>query len=489
MSAAPRRSTTPKIAVVTLWLLGLAMDAIAFFFAHRYPMMHHANELTDIGKLAHYKGIEFAEYVGGLLAITLCLLLGLRLTRRLPPLVAGAPVLACGAIAVAFFGMMYPVNAIDIFIYASRSRLWTTYGVNPIAVKPSAFPHDAWTHFASEWGNSVSPYGPLWNWIAWPVTKISGADISEALIGFKALACVSIVIGAVLIFVIANALRPGTGATAALLYLWNPLVLWEGAGNGHNDVVMLLPILVATLLLVRRRFPMVVPLIVAAALIKYVALLLIPFAVIAIWRLDPRWSARLRNALWSLIGSAIAIGYSLAPFFDIDAIRASVKTQGDIVLTSPASLAVGKLINRYPNETIVHWAHIVGLSIFGAGCLIIAIFTFFRPERVIRSFFEVLFLYLITAAWTVRPWYGIWLVALAAVLPAGWPTARALVWSLTMLSSYAMFIWGWYWWKVSYFRVQNMAVSIMFIPPILVALVELIAWAWRRLHAGSVEPT
>jgi hypothetical protein len=474
----------PKSAVIELWLLGLAIDAMAFLFAHRYPLMRHANELTDIGKLAHYKGVAFAEYVGGILAITLCLLFGLRQTRRLSPLAAGAPVLTCGVVAVAFFGMMYPVNAIDIFIYASRSRLWSTYGQNPIAVKPAVFPNDAWTHFASEWGNSVSPYGPLWNWIAWPVTKISGANIDDALLGFKALACVSIVLGAVVIFAIAQTLRPGTGATAALLYLWNPLVLWEGAGNGHNDVIMLLPLLLAALLFVRRRFPMVVPLIVAAALIKYVALLLLPFAVIAIWRLDPSWSARLRNAIWSLVGSAAATAFALAPFFDLDAIRASVKSQGNIVLTSPASLAVGKLTHRYPNATIVHWAHLVGYSILGAGCLAIAIFTFFRPNRVFRSFFEVLFLYLITAAWTVRPWYGIWLVALAALLPAGWPTARALVWSLTMLSSYAMFIWGWYWWKVSYFRIQNMTVAIMFIPPVLVALFELLVWAWRRLQAA-----
>jgi hypothetical protein len=53
-----------------------------------------------------------------------------------------------------------------------------------------------------------------------------------------------------------------------------------------------------------------------------------------------------------------------------------------------------------------------------------------------------------------------------------------------MLSSYAMFIWGWYWWKVSYFRIQNMTVAIMFIPPVLVALFELLVWAWRRLQAA-----
>ena len=463
-----------------LWALGIAIDLIALFFAHRYPLMGHSGGLTDIGKLSHYGRTEFAEYVAGMLAILTCLLLALRQTRDLAPSVAAAPVFTCGAIALLFFGLMYPVNAIDIFIYASRSRLWSHYGENPIAVKPAVHDLDAWRHFASEWGNSTSPYGPLWNWIAWPVTKISGADIGRALAGFKMLAGISILAGSALIYKIANLARPGTGATAALLYCWNPLVLWEGAGNGHNDVVMLVPILAAGLLLVRRRFPVVIPLIIAAAMIKYVALLLIPFAVIAIWQMDPAWKKRVLNAFWSAAGSATVIAFSLAPFFDIDAIRASLKTQSDIMLTSAASLAIGLYQNRYPVPTITHWAHLVGYSIFALGFVVLVVAVFRKPDRAARASFEVLFLYLITAAWTVRPWYGIWLVALAAILPMGWPTARAMIWSLGGLASYGLWIWGWEWWKVDYFRIQNVGVEITLGPAIALAVVEAIVRTWQR---------
>jgi alpha-1,6-mannosyltransferase len=475
-----RPATPAGAALLRLWALGFAIDLIAFFFAHRYPLMGHSGRLTDIGKLSHYGKTEFAEYVAGMLAITLCVLLALRQTRRLSASTAAAPVFTCSAVALLFFGLMYPVNAIDIFIYASRSRLWTHYGENPIAVKPAVHQIDAWRHFASEWGNSTSPYGPLWNWIAWPATKISGDDIGKALAGFKVLAGASILIGAAVIYAIANRLRPGTGAAAALLYCWNPLVLWEGAGNGHNDVVMLIPILAALLLLVSRRFPGVIPLIVAAAMIKYVALLLIPFAVIAIWRLDPPWKDRFRNAVWSLIGSVAVIAFSLAPFFDVKAIRASLKTQSDIVLTSSASLAIGLYRKRYPIPTITHWAHLIGYSILAVGFASIVVLTWRRPGRSERAWFEMLFLYLITAAWTVRPWYGIWLVALAAVLPLGWPAARAMIWSLGGLASYGLWIWGWEWWKVDYYRVQNVGVLITLGPPIIFAVLEVVVRIWRR---------
>lgn len=475
-------SSHAGIRLLRLWALGIAVDVIAVLFSLRYPLRGHADGLTDIGKWSHYHWPNFATYTGGMLAIVVLGWLALRETRHLPARIAAAPVFTCGAIALIFFGMMYPVNAIDVFIYASRSRLWSRYGENPIAVKPAVHELDAWRRFASEWGNSTSPYGPLWNWIAWPITKLSGVNIGEAVAGFKALAVVSSFTCTVLIYKIANRLRPGTGAGAALLFCWNPLLLWEGAGNGHNDVVMLVPLLVALLAFTRKRYAVVIPAIVVAALIKYVAVLLVPAAVVAIWRLLPNWRDRLRTAIFSALGSAFAIAFSLAPFFDIHAIRASVQTQGDIVLTSPASLAVGLLKSRYAIRDIEHWARIVGLSLFAGGFVVQLILTFRRPGRLPRAWFEIFFLYLIAASWTVRPWYGLWLVALAAVLPNGWPRARALVWSLGGLASYGLWIWGWEWWKADYYTVQNLAVEIMFGPPLLLTLIELVRLKRRRPH-------
>jgi len=465
-----------------LWLLGIVVDLIAVFFAHRYPLLGHSDRLTDVGKLSHYHGAQFTEYVVGMLTIALCVGLGIRQTALLPAAAAAAPVFTCGAIALLFFGLMYPVNAIDIFIYASRSRLWTQYGANPIAVKPSLYELDAWRKFASEWGNSTSPYGPLWNWIAWPATRISGDDIGRALAGFKVLAGASVLVSAALVYKTANLVRPGTGAAAALFYCWNPLVLWEGAGNGHNDVVMVVPLLAAALLLAGKRYPGVIPMIVAAAMIKYVALLAVPFTVVAFWRLNPGWRARLRNALWSALGSAAVVAVSLAPFFDLAAIRSSLKTQGDIVLTSSASLAIGLYRNRYPVPTITHWAHLIGYAVLGFGLFILLVATYRRPGQALRVWFEAMFLYLITAAWTVRPWYGIWLVALAAVLPLGLTAVRAMIWSLGGLASYALWIWGWEWWKVDYYRIQNVGVLITLGPPIAFAMIEAIFLTWLRIR-------
>ena len=221
------RITQPRAALIELWALALALTAISVAFARRYPLRGNSETLTDIGKLAHYGRPEFWWWLAGVTA--LCLIaaiapyLALSAGRR-----ALWPVLA-GAIGAALaFAAMYPVNAIDVFIYAARSRLYTEYGLNPLTALPNLYvERDPYFHYASlEWGGHGSPYGPLWNLLAAPVTIFGGASITKALIGFKAMAVIAYFGGGAFIWRAVERMRPGAGVAAAAVYLWNPLVLW-----------------------------------------------------------------------------------------------------------------------------------------------------------------------------------------------------------------------------------------------------------------------
>src|SRR6478735_1193038 len=240
------RITQPRAALIELWARALALTAISIAFARRYPLRGNSETLTDIGKLAHYARPEFWWWLAGITA--LCLIaaiapyLALRAGRR-----ARWPVLA-GAIGAGLaFAAMYPVNAIDVFIYAARSRLYTEYGLNPLTALPNLYvDRDAYFHYASlEWGSVGSPYGPLWNLIAAPVTIFGGASITNALIGFKIMSGAAFLGCGALIWRTAERMRPGAGIAAATVFLWNPLVLWEGIGNAHNDLVMIFFVLAA----------------------------------------------------------------------------------------------------------------------------------------------------------------------------------------------------------------------------------------------------
>src|SRR5688572_25939527 len=153
-----------------LWLCGVAMLIPAAYFAWRYPLRGTTDQLRDIGKLADYGVAELVWFCLGVAALFGGYALAVLEARKLPTRLALPPVLVCGGFLVALFAWMYPVNAIDIFIYAVRSRLWTEYGEDPNAAFPEThWDADPYMHFSMrEWADDTSPYGPLWNWLAAP---------------------------------------------------------------------------------------------------------------------------------------------------------------------------------------------------------------------------------------------------------------------------------------------------------------------------------
>jgi hypothetical protein len=351
-------------------------------------------------------------------------------------------------------------------------------------VPPIAFPRDPLMRFASvEWSDDVSPYGPLWTLIAAPATAFAGRNLPHALLAFKALAVVATLAGGWIAAHVAAIDDPARAAGAALLYLWNPLVLWEGIGNGHNDVVMMAIVLLALLAWARRDDVWTIPLLVVAGAVKYVALALLPLAAVALWRGDApaeaggfgradALRARLRLLLASALLSIAALIVAFAPFYDLGAARASVEAQGDIALTSPAAIAIGMLNERLPPPATGLWVRAASLGLFGIGLAIALVAVWRRPAAFVRAAFETMFLLLLVATWNFRPWYLIWLVALAACLPLGWPATRAIVWSAGGLAGYALFIWGWDWTKWQWPTVQIAGVFLMTGPAVALTLAE-----------------
>lgn len=442
-------------------------------FAWRYPLRGNTERLVDIGKLANYGRLEFVGYVGGMVVLFALYALALRETRRPASARALPVVFVCAAAFAVAMTAMYPVNAIDVFIYAVRSRLFTEYGVDPLSAYPIDYWADPFMRFASdEWADAVSPYGPLWNLIAWPITRLAGDRMGAALFGFKALAALCyLAVGAAIAYALAGT-RPASAATGALFFLWNPLVLWEGVGNGHNDLVLLLPLVLALLAWQRRRDRWVIPLLVVATLIKYVTVLLLPLAAVALWRRAWGRDARWRLVAWSVTGSLLAVGVALFPFYDPGAVRASIADQGNIFLTSPAAMAIGLLHDRYPTAEIKRWAEFIGVGILLAVLIGRLLAVWHRPRRFGRAAFEVLFVFLLVATWNFRGWYLIWLVGLAALLPWGWPAWRTVAWTAGALAGYALFIWGWEWWDVDFYTIQNVAVPLMTGGAVLLTLAE-----------------
>jgi alpha-1,6-mannosyltransferase len=476
----------PDPATRNIWWCGIALLIPVAMFSFAFPLIDNSDRLIDIGKLTDYRPAALAIYVLGIAVMFGAYLWALRLTRHVHSSRVLAPVVCTGVVATLTIASMYPVNAIDLFIYAVRSRIFTAYGQNPQVATPSQFPGDPYMAFSSaEWSVTGSPYGPLWNLIAAPITALTGENLTAALFGFKVLAVISVFVGAWLIGLTLQSYRLPV-ASGVLLYLWNPLVLWEGVGNGHNDTVMMVPILAAMLAWSRGRDRWVIPLLVVAACIKYVAVLAVPVAVVAIWRRQQP-STRLNTFVVSgVVSAAIAVA-STAPFFDVGAIWRSVSEQGTIFLTSPAAVAATLLDDVLPVGVARGVVVLIGATLMALFLWLQLLLVWQSPERMPRAVYETLFVFLLVAAWNFRVWYLIWLMALAAVLPIGWPSWRAIAWTAGGLAGYAHFIWIWDWWDPGFPVIQAVGVAILTGPAVVVTLIEL-RWQLARRQPGHPWP-
>ncbi len=489
-----RTSDETEQGVRLLWLYGLGMLAPFMYFASRYPLRPHSHMLTDIGKLSQYGRVEFLGYVVGLLILFALYVLALNESRRLPLRSALPPIFSWASAFGAAMIWMYPVNATDVFNYAVRSRLLTAYGVNPLVALARDYPNDPWRPFASDqWANVASPYGPLWNLIAAPITYLAGDQMTVALIGFKLLSLLSVL--GVGWAIMRSLVAKGNVVSAAgvLLFLWNPLVLWEGVGNAHNDVVMTLPLLLALLAWSTRRDALVIPLLVLAATIKYVPVLVIPLAAIACWQRAETWPVRGRLVGWSIVWTAVVLLVAFYPFYDLQAVRSSLAPQAVFLRMSPTAAAFTLLGPLFPGVDIKAWLRVAGTLILLGFLAFQAFLVWRRPSRLARAMFEVLCIFLIASNWYFNGWYLIWLVALAAVLPWGWASWRMIAWTASALAGYGYMIWIQAWWHIDFPTTQMQAVVLMFTPAVLLMVAEVIVQVVHPsrsdAEALSVSPT
>ncbi len=245
----------------------------------------------------------------------------------------------------------------------------------------------------------------------------------------------------------------------------------------------MVPVLLALVAWVKRRDALVLPLLILSALLKFATLPLVPLAAIALWRREGERHRRQDLIVNSTILSGLALLVSFFPFYDLAAVRRILTIQNDMLLHSPAQLATNLLEERYGFEKVRAWSRGIGQALLALTLALQGAALSRRPGLLPRVAFDVMCVVLIVATW-VRPWYGIWVVALAGLLPWGWPALRAIAWSAGGLALYALMIWIWHWWPTDIQTIHNLATVVMFGPFLLVALAEVVA-SLRRANRGT----
>ena len=280
------------------------ISGIAYYLGFVRPYLlttYYEKPLQDLAKINGHSAPSANEWGVTWLVLFACYYLAFRLcppgdgTTRLFRRVA--LFLICGW--AAFFAvnliLMYPVGAADLFDQIFRARLTVHYDFNPFTTLPSSLPGDPFQAYVA-WRGDPSPYGPMWETLAAGASYLGADSLWNNLIIFKALVVVAYGVSVGLTYAILRAWKPEWALRGTLFYAWNPLVLFEVAGNGHNDAVVVMFMLLAVYALVLARRWAILPALVAGALTKFVPILLVPVAIAAIWRDRSSTTDETRNA-------------------------------------------------------------------------------------------------------------------------------------------------------------------------------------------------
>jgi hypothetical protein len=393
---------------------------------------------------------------------------------------------------------LYPITANDLFRYVLRGRIWAVYGASPMVVPPNAFPQDPYLAFAGEFGEWVSGYGPLWEIIVQGPLRLGATDMAPGSVSLKLVVLISYLICAILIGWFARpdpaaAARryPSTNSdgslTALMFFAWNPLILIQVSGNGHNDMVFMALMVLGIVLWQRQLWWAAALALILATLAKISALLMLPLFAVVLLRNEPTWGQRLLKGLGLvLIGlvTSYLVYSALGPLSDVF---------GDVWLTLTRRLGFVLAASETLNTLWTSLGAWLGFQVSadtppGLGAMLtnrrgFAIASGLRmllreiiprqvaeplPRTTAGYIFVIFYVWLLVQLWrnklnlitagflayfsqlmlgaTFRIWYPMWLIPLVALhlTPATfWPT---FLFSLTAELSIINYFVVWRWW-------------------------------------------
>ena len=468
----------------------------------------------DYSFISRYTRAGQVAYLGSFLLLFALQYLAYRLLRSRP---AAGP-LELILTGQAAFGVLvmaiYPVAALDLYDYLMYGRIVLQYGGNPFTQPPSAFPDPLVGY--SPWPHERSVYGPLWQLVSLGPTALSNGSILAGLLLFKALALLCFVGCSVVIWEILRGVAPARAPSGTLLFAWNPLLVFELVGNGHNDVLMVLLLLLAVLALVRGPRLLVFPLLAAAVLTKLPVVALGPAFLLGLLR--PAATTRQR-VTWIVGGGLLGLGLTIllyAPFWE-GRETLYFLSRGNWFTASLPTMLREYLRGSYPYEE----AGRLAATLVGAGFglfVLVRLALYWRAEHRaattaasagtipdaphrpsdlspwdgwLAAAHDVTFVYLAFACLWWQPWYLAWLVALAALLASRLVHERALLFCYGGAVNYVVFKYVWPQFQpMTYTQIMGLSVILIFGLPLLHLACTLgIDWLKQGRAAGTPAGT
>jgi len=307
-----------------------------------------------------------------------------------------------------------PMFSRDVYSYIAQGRLLVN-NIDPYTHGVAVVP--GWFQLGADpaWAETPTPYGPVFLMIQHFIAAFTPTSPWWAMVSYKFVAG----LGVVLIATAVRRLAQQHGidpASATWLAVLNPLVLMHLIIGAHNDSLMIGLMLWAFVWAVDSQRILAIITLALAVGIKPIALLALPFIVLA-------YLPRTATFLMRIRGWAVAIGSVFAMLYALGAAQSvgmgwisALGTPGAVrTLLSPAT-AIGQAVGIFFSWFGIN-AEDLSISIFrtiflGIALLLVARLTLFPYRRSPLRGAAIAFAVVVILSPVVQPWYLLWALPL-----------------------------------------------------------------------------
>jgi alpha-1,6-mannosyltransferase len=288
----------------------------------------------------------------------------------------------------------------DVFSYIAYARMGVEHGINPYLHGPVAISRDPiFQYVGHDWRHVATAYGPLYTLFSYPFAPLGAKG---ALWAMKIIAQLASAGTLVLIWRCARA-RDLDPVWAILAVGANPLYVIYGVGGAHNDLLMLLLMMVAVSLTLRGRDAAAGAVVVAGALVKATVAALLPFMILSRRRLAP-----ILGALAAVAAGAV-VAYAAFGVHGVD-IVAALNRDAAFVSTDSFATEIAHLFGKPGVFPVDH-------DLLKASLVLIALHLMWRTWRgydwIAASGWTLLAIS-VTSTWLLA-WYILWPLPLAVL--------------------------------------------------------------------------
>lgn len=352
---------------------------------------------------------------------------------------------------ILLFVMLPPFLSSDVFNYYQQGWVVAEKGASPYVTPPAAF--DDYPGKEVAWGGNEgvrSPYGAIWTHIERLTVEASRGSLWVGIVLFKLYGAIAGATIVLLASAIGKQLEPGRGSWVVVAVGANPLLLIEGPGMGHNDIIALAVVFLGVWLQLGALNKRWVGLTVlgVASLIKVTVAPAIFVTVHWLLRIRQTYGALVVTLVRGFIPSVLVLTIAGAQFVsqvrDIPLLFgfANVNLGYEIGLT-PVNFVTKILVDNFSlagtqvSASVVKTIVLaVSLSLGGGASL----WLLSRARTWVSCMGTLGPIYLIATVvvsyW--RPWYVLWPLSLAALGPWSRWTAIIVIYSLLAVSTYVI---------------------------------------------------